>query len=111
MEWGFVVLILGGLIYMASIIIDYTNFYVKMLPQISETEDRAVEIVVETEKEKQEKQDVVVRIQEGKAAVEELEKKIDNQEKEMQNEQIRKKRLEIVLLKIRLKGVRGLILG
>ena len=111
MEWGFVVLILGALIYMAGIIIDYTNFCLKILPRISETEDRAVEIAGEVEKEKQNQQDILVRIQEGKAAVEEFQKKIDDQKKKTQDEQIQKQRLDMALLKSRLKGGRGLILA
>tara|TARA_B100000315_G_C14090016_1_gene368785 strand:- start:114 stop:449 length:336 start_codon:yes stop_codon:yes gene_type:complete len=111
MEWGFVVLILGALIYVAGIIIDYTNFYLKILPRISGTEDRAVEIAGAAEKEKEEHEDILVRIKEGKTAVEEFQKKIDDQKKELRDEQIRQKRLEMALLKSRLKGNRGLILA
>ena len=51
MKWVLVALILGSMVYIGSILIDFTNYSLRLKPHISDLDERAVDLCETAERE------------------------------------------------------------
>lgn len=99
MEWVCVALIIGSMVYSGVIVVEYTNFTLELRPQISQLERKATEWANSAQIEVQEKDRIKEDIRSIKDQVSDLQLAVDEAKLRRQASQLRKKRLEMVLLK------------
>ena len=107
MEWIYVTLIVGALIYMVGIVFECTSYALEVRPRISRFEQRTSDVCVQVAQEKSAQGDTKDRIGEARKGMDELRQELDVLKGQKRAEQVRKQRLEMVVLKSRLKGKRA----
>jgi len=107
MEWICVALIIGSMVYSGGIVVEYTNLNLEIRPQINQLERKVDEWANAAQVEIQEKDRLkqeTVSIREG---VGELQLTVDQAKLRMQAALLRKKRLDMALLKSSIRSRRS----
>lgn len=104
MEWVFVVLILGALIYAGMIVIEYTNRAFVVRPRIAKLETETLELLGRQNTAESDLSQGKDRIEVLRLGVSELTSTLADLNREVQAERSRKQRLEIEFYKLQLKG-------
>ncbi len=104
MDWAFLILIVGAIIYAGRIVIEYTNRAFILRPRISKLQQESLELLDRQntgEVDLGEGKDRIDGIRQG---VSELTRTLTDLNRDLQSERTRKQRLEIEYYKLQLKG-------
>lgn len=103
MAWVCVVLIIGSMLYMAEIVLDYANHDSRVRPRVSDLKRQASELCSQAEDEMRERDCALERASDHKPAIVDLQEDIEEIKIKLETESIRKNRLEMVVLKASLR--------
>ena len=103
MEWVYVVLIIGIMLYIGGIVLDYSNYDTRLRPQIVDLKRQALELASLAENEIRDRDRAQDRVDLHKPAIEELQNNLETMRQKVKTEGVRKNRLEMVLLKTSLR--------
>ena len=104
MEWVFVVLIIGAMIYAGTIFLEYTNYSIQIRPRIKHLQMEAVDLVCELDSEEVQSGEVQERISWLRSNVSDMSRRIVTLRRSIESESTKKQRIEIEVFKERLKG-------
>jgi hypothetical protein len=99
MEWVCVVLIIGSMVYSGSIVVEYTNYNLEIRPQINKLEHKTTEWANSAQLEIEERELIKKEIESTRHVVSDLQLGVDEAKLRRQAALLRKKRLEMALLK------------
>ncbi len=105
MEWVYVAIILGTMVYSGGIVIEYTHRALDIRPKIGRQFDQALELADAAEAELHEKEESVVRSRDLRAKNGELQHAVELTRSRLKTEKMRHKRLEMALIRTRLRQV------
>ena len=106
MEWVCFVLIIGTMLYIGGIVVDYLNYDAHVRPQVAKLKKHGLELVELGECETLERDRAQDRADIHRPAIEELHHNIEMITQKIKTEKVRKNRLEMALLKSSLKHTR-----
>lgn len=106
MEWVYVALIIASMVYSGSIIVDYTNFSIEVRPQIRKLESKALEWGDAADAEIAEKDRLKTESSAIKEVISDLQLAVQEAKLRTQSAMMRKKRLDMVLLKTSIRSRR-----
>ncbi|MBT3606232.1 MAG: hypothetical protein HOE48_17875 [Candidatus Latescibacteria bacterium] len=99
MEWVCVALIIASMVYSGGIVVEYTNYNLEIVPQVREIERKTAEWKSAALVEIDEKERVKIEIARIRDNLGDLQLEVDQVKLRRQAEQLRKKRLDMILLK------------
>lgn len=106
MEWVCVALIIASMVYSGGIVVEYTNFNLEIVPQIRRIERKTAEWASAAQLEIQEKERVKSEVEDIREQIGDLQLEVDQAKLRRQAEQLRKKRLDMILLKTSIRSSR-----
>ena len=104
MDWFYAGLILGCLVYVGSILVEYTNYRTGITPKIKHVEDSAIKVGQDFVREEETTIDAQERVGKLKMHVDELRRHRTSLFSRLVTERERKQRLEIAVFRKRLKN-------
>ncbi|MGA1198577.1 MAG: hypothetical protein ACO36I_18985 [Candidatus Latescibacterota bacterium] len=107
MEWICVALIIGSMVYSGGIVVEYTNLNLEICPQISQLECKIGEWANAAQIEIQEKDRIKQETEAIRMMVGDLQLTVDQAKLRMQAALLRKKRLDMALLKSSIRSRRS----
>ena len=105
MEWVYVAMIIATMVYSAGIVVEYTNRALDVRPRIRQQFDRALELADVVEVELREKEVSMARSRDLRTEIGEFQHAVDLSRTCLKTEEMRHKRLEIALIRTRLRPV------
>ena len=111
MEWVYVAIIIGAIVYSGGIVVEYTNCTLEVRPKIKQQFDHALELADRVEAELQEKEAAGARIRALRTEIGELQHSVDLDRTRFKTEDMRHSRLEMALLRTRLRHVNRINTG
>jgi len=107
MEWICVALIIGSMVYSGGIVVEYTNLNLEIRPQISQLERKIGEWANAAQVEIHEKNRIKQETETIRIGVGDLQLTVDQAKLRMQAALLRKKRLDMALLKSSIRSQRS----
>lgn len=104
MQWVLVALIIGSLVYIGHIIMEYTHYVIQVKPMIKRLVERALELDDLVERERNEIVEVRARMDRLRPSIGNISDALDQVRRLRNAELTRRQRLDMVVLKNRLRG-------
>jgi len=105
MEWLYVAMIIGTMVYSGGIVIEYTNRALEIRPKIGWQFNQALKLADAAEVELREKEASMARSRDLRAEIGEFQHAVDLRRTRLKTEEMRHKRLEMALIRTRLRQV------